>query len=100
MKRHYFRLNRVEKELLNVVLTEGENALDNASQIETYFDKASFIPAHLENRMTVQRGYVSRPSAAAGAPREDDTPLKGQRQERVWAERQCLIFCIFGRYVR
>lgn len=40
LKRRYFRLNRAEQEPLNVVLIEGETALSNASQIETYFDKS------------------------------------------------------------
>ena len=48
MKRHYFRLNRAEQELPDVVLIEGENALSNASQIETHFDKLSSEMLHLK----------------------------------------------------
>ena len=48
MKQHYFRLNRAEQEPPNVVLIEGENALSNASQIETHFDNLLSEILHLK----------------------------------------------------
>ena len=48
VKQHYFRLNRAEQEPPNVVLIEGENTLNNASQIETHFDKLSSEILHLK----------------------------------------------------